>query len=57
MSREIALSLAARILSNLMGYRSKKDYRMYQSDLNYMADCIMNAFDGQTYWKAFQPKD
>lgn len=58
MERKTALELAARIIGNLLGYLSKgKNFRLYQTDLNYVADCLMNAADEKVDWKYFQPAD
>lgn len=50
MTRQQALVIAARIMGNMMSVRKDKSnaMRTWRSDLNYLADCLMEAAAGQT---------
>lgn len=53
MTRQQALTIAAQVIGNMFLVRKKRDYREYQNELNYLADCLMEAADGQVDMKRY----
>jgi len=54
MTRREALEIAARILGNLSLVKKNRNFRDYQNDLNYLADCIMMAAAGEKREREYQ---